>query len=157
MIYKNGDLLTVNSGIIVQGCNAQGVMGSGVAKLLKEKYPSCFQNYITDLNSGHRLGDVSWSSANSLSVYSPDDLCIASGITQEFYGRDPNVQYVSYDAITDVFDEIFVVAKDLDRCVNMPKIGAGLGNGDWSIIENLIEESAQKSHFPQEKIFVWVL
>ena len=33
--YKKGDLLSVTKGIIAHGCNAQGVMGSGVALQIK--------------------------------------------------------------------------------------------------------------------------
>ena len=33
IIYKQGDLLECSEQVIVHGCNAQGVMGSGVAKV----------------------------------------------------------------------------------------------------------------------------
>jgi O-acetyl-ADP-ribose deacetylase (regulator of RNase III) len=152
MIYKKGDLLSVTTGIIAHGCNAQGVMGSGVAKLLRAKYPHCFINYLNDLYREFWLGSVSWSKH-----FTTPDVAIASCITQEFYGRDPNVRYVSYDAISDAFDDVFREAKKLDWIVNMPKIGAGLGNGDWFIIERLIEESARKANFDTDKIIVWEL
>ena len=42
---KLGDICSVNSGIIVHGCNAQGVMGSGVAKAIRLKYPQVFEDY----------------------------------------------------------------------------------------------------------------
>ena len=43
--YKNGDLLNVTEGIILHGCNGQGVMGAGVAKAIKMKYPEAFTAY----------------------------------------------------------------------------------------------------------------
>ncbi len=37
--YVSGDIRCVSSGIIVHGCNAQGVMGSGVALALRTTWP----------------------------------------------------------------------------------------------------------------------
>lgn len=156
MIYKKGNLLDVNTGIIVHGCNAQGVMGAGVAKLLKEKYPDCFKNYVQDLDFGHGLGNVSW-----CWLYCGDsherNVCIASCITQEFYGRDPDTRYVSYDAIDDCFYTVFAEASECGWDVHMPKIGAGLGGGDWKIIETIIETAAAKHGVGSNKIFIWEL
>ena len=55
---KLGDICSVNSGIIVHGCNAQGVMGSGVAKAIRLKYPQVFEDYKNFKNQfGLELGD----------------------------------------------------------------------------------------------------
>jgi O-acetyl-ADP-ribose deacetylase (regulator of RNase III) len=43
--YKKGNLLEVKEGIITHGVNCQGVMGSGVALAIKQKYPSAFYSY----------------------------------------------------------------------------------------------------------------
>lgn len=43
--YKKGNLLDVTKGIIMHGCNCQGVMGSGVALAVKRKYPLAFDRY----------------------------------------------------------------------------------------------------------------
>lgn len=37
------NLLDISHGIIAHGCNAQGVMGAGVAKQIKIKYPTAFE------------------------------------------------------------------------------------------------------------------
>ena len=42
MKIKHGDILSVANGIIVHQVNAQGVMGSGLAKQIREKYPMAF-------------------------------------------------------------------------------------------------------------------
>ena len=132
-------------------------MQSGVAKLLKDAYPDCFKNYEIDLLRGYGLGNVSWTYLYSSPESISRDLVIASCITQEFYGRDPDVRYVSYDAVSDAFDVVFEQAKADNWVVNLPKIGAGLGNGDWFIIERLIIESARKYNFDQKNIIVWEL
>lgn len=130
--YRKGNLLDVTEGVIVHGCNAQGVMGSGVAKVIKDKYPDCYIRYkrcVTDSS----LGDVIW--------YSDDDedkLIIANALTQESYGRTPGARYVDYVALHKCFYNVFNSFHCESDCVNFPKIGAGLGGGSWEIIEQLI-------------------
>lgn len=132
--YRKGNLLDVTEGIIVHGCNAVGVMGSGVAKAIKDKYPGAYNTYKDDIDNGnYGVGDVSW--------WNKDydfGLIIASAITQEYYGRDPLVRYVNYVALSKCFDEIMGNAEYQNSVVYFPKIGAGLGGGDWNIIEQLI-------------------
>lgn len=130
MKYINGNLLDATSGIIVHGCNAQGVMGSGVAKAVKDKYPEAYQKYYAEYL--HGLLTPGW-----ISVYNPSRyLTIVSGITQEYYGRDKNVVYVDYDSLAEVFRKVKSIWPGVP--VHIPKIGAGLANGDWEIISRII-------------------
>lgn len=132
-----GNLLHATSGIIVHGCNAQGVMGSGVAKDMKETYPEAFLAYRKAYEEkGLRVGDIIW-----VKVKNDPLLMVANAITQEFYGRDTNRVYVSYPAIEEAFNAIGVAARKYSLDVHYPKIGAGLANGDWSIIEAIIQKS----------------
>lgn len=152
MNYLKGNLLTVQNGIIVHGCNAQGKMNSGVAKAIREKYPVVFEKYINDINNGLQLGGVSYCDV------SDDDnlLIVASAITQEFYGTDGK-KYVSYDAIDSAFKKVFQLAIVGDLSVYMPLIGSGLGGGCWEVISAIINESARIKNFPRERITVYEL
>lgn len=150
MNYVKGNLFDhVKSGIIVHSCNAQQVMGSGFAKEFKAKYPSAFEKYCRDLNKGYKLGDVSWGGY--------DNVTLASLIGQEFYGRDSDTIYTSYDAINKGLDEVFRVAKSNNLSVSMPKLGSGLGGGDWSIIEAIIKSTTRKNNFLENLITVYEL
>ena len=127
-----GNLLAAK-GIIVHGCNAQGVMGSGVAKAIREKWPVTFKKYREHYERyGSRLGAV-------IPVWVDVDTLVINGITQEFYGRDGK-RYVDYDAVRSVFKFTRGWAQEWNMPVNFPLIGCGLGGGDWQIIENIIEE-----------------
>lgn len=149
MNYVKGDLLTVELGVIVHGCNYQKVMGSGVAKVLRAKYPAMYTKYVNDLGDNLAMGEVSW--------YRVDDsLQVASAITQEFYGGDGQ-RYVSYDAIDKAFLEIFSTAKRYDMTVSMPALGAGLGGGSWEVISAIILDTAKKIKYPKELITVYEL
>jgi O-acetyl-ADP-ribose deacetylase (regulator of RNase III) len=139
--YVTGNLLEAPERYILHGCNAQGVMGSGVAKLLRDKEPAIFDRYreTYELQGNHLiLGQTIW-------VWTKDKIYI-NGITQEFYGREPGHVYVSYDAISGVIASIndrarAIPAMKIDA-VAMPLIGAGLAQGDWNIISQLIEEGS---------------
>lgn len=132
IIYKTGDLLGVVEGVIIHGCNAQGVMGSGVALAIKNKYPDAYRAY-KDFESKHGL------KLGSISIRKVDtNLRIANAITQEFYGNDPVLQYVSYGALHLAFEKLHKHFP-LEVPFHFPKIGAGRGNGDWLVISQLIE------------------
>lgn len=145
IIYKQGSMFSHEFPedqtwyAFAHGCNAQGVMGSGVATQIKNLFPTAYQRYKeVHKKYGLHLGSYvdDWEGR----------AVVFNMITQKYYGRDKSVVYVSYEAITECF-------KDLDRCaaafiggnppqVVMPKIGAGLANGDWNIIEKIIEENS---------------
>ena len=134
--YIKGDLMTTDTRHIIHGCNAQGVMGSGVAKLIRDKYPSAYTVYNDVYNNkGLELGEIVVSLQN-------DGKVIHNAITQKNFGRDASVVYVSYWAIAEVFRKIdsFGVKE-----IAMPMIGAGLANGDWNVISAIIENTLQKT------------
>jgi O-acetyl-ADP-ribose deacetylase (regulator of RNase III) len=127
--YIEGSLLDSEEFVIAHGCNAQGVMKSGVAKAIRERYPFVYNDYKNwEKRHALRLGDVI-TSGNF-------DRIILNIISQEYYGRDPSVVYVSYDAIAKAVGRIN--AMGLTR-VAFPKIGAGLANGNWNIIASILE------------------
>lgn len=130
--YVKGDLLQTEVKHIIHGCNSHGVMGSGVAKVLREKYPKAYQDYNDAYNSyGLALGD------NIVSVQD-DGKVIHNAITQKDYGRRDDRVYVSYWAIAEVFRKINSWGV---KEVALPKIGAGLANGDWNVISAIIENT----------------
>lgn len=136
IIYKVGDCLEGPEPWVLHGCNAQGVMGSGVALAVKTKYPSAYRAYIASKqHSGMRLGVVTYAVQQSGKT-------IFNGITQQYYGRDGK-RYVDYDAVTEVIAAMDHYAKEQGQGwsidVAMPKIGAGLGGGDWDTIAEIIE------------------
>lgn len=121
-----GDMFTQTLGqrcLIVHGCNAQGVMGSGVAAIVKKLYPEAYKWYKTTQKlSGLKLGHI-----NITSTSTP--VHVGNAITQEFYGRDGK-QYVSYDAVVLAMQAAATWAKNHDMPVHLPLIGGGLGGGD---------------------------
>ena len=132
--YVTENLLKYSEGILLHGCNAKGVMGSGVAKAIRAKYPIAYEVYHkTFKDDGLDLGDIVYVEINKY-------LWIANGITQASYGRT-GAQFIDYDAINSVMININAFAKKHGiKTVAMPLIGAGLGGGSWTTISGIIED-----------------
>jgi O-acetyl-ADP-ribose deacetylase (regulator of RNase III) len=143
IIYRTGDLLEAPEHIICHGCNAQGKMGAGIAVAIRKRYPKAFEDYRALYEAqGNRLelGQVVFAEC-------PDGRVVIDAVTQEFYGRDPSIVYVSYDAIRTAIRRIdawMAARKSAEvESVAFPKIGAGLANGDWDVIAQIIEDEAR--------------
>lgn len=119
--------------LVVHGCNAQGVMGSGVAKYVKDNFPSAYYEYLRHHEEhGLKLGEV-------IPALVLPGRWVLNAITQEFYGRDPGRVYVDYQAIEIAFSRVRQFAESNNiATINYPKIGAGLGGGDWTRISSII-------------------
>lgn len=138
IVEKIGNLMHVKIGHIVHGCNAQGVMGSGVALAVKQTYPLAYQHYIIQHNTvGLKLG-------KAYSVVVSSELIVWNAITQDNFGYGK--RQVSYDAIQTCFEEVNSYIRgsgveDRYANVHIPMIGAVRGGGNWNIIRTIIEET----------------
>ena len=156
MKYITGNLLDITRGIIVHGCNCHGVMGSGVARAIRDKYPSVFNAYQDRFfRHGLYLGTTQFVMHDSTpyqdrrgllwwaSYELPTELVICNAMTQHDYGPDGS-RYVDYDAISSCFFQVAMAAKKLDLPIYLPLIGAGLGGGSWAEISRRIEQATQR-------------
>ena len=140
--YKKGDLLEAmrcgEVDHIIHGCNSLGVMGSGIAKQIREEYPDCFELYK---NSELVLG--------RFSHFLNDEASIFNLITQaNFHPR--TIRHVDYEALATGLNKIN--KQWAGSHFGLPKIGAGLGGGDWNVIEAII-----KSEMKDCKVTIYTL
>lgn len=127
--------------ILVHGCNAQGVMGSGIAKQIRERYPKAYEEYRKFCLGV--FGDVDDPLGCIVPVQTKGRVII-NAVTQRYYGRERDIVYVSYDAVDSCMKYIDKLYEGYLEPVpiGMPKIGAGLGNGHWPVIAEIIEYRA---------------
>lgn len=136
--YIEGDLIEIAKegwvDAIAHGCNCQNVMGAGVAKQIKEHFPEAYEK-DTEFHQKNlvQLGKVSYA------YHKVVPLLICNMYTQDKYGT--NKQQVDYNALRSCFYSLnFKMKATFDRPIlAIPRIGAGLGGGDWEIIEALID------------------
>lgn len=70
--------------VFFHGCNAQGEMGAGIARIVKEKWPEQvfhpYQSHCSQTADRNLVGKVLWTPVG-------EHLMVANGITQRWYGR----------------------------------------------------------------------
>jgi O-acetyl-ADP-ribose deacetylase (regulator of RNase III) len=155
--YRHADATRAPERLFLHGCNAHGVMNSGIAKAVREKWPLSFRVYnmiwkdLCDQGEPHLpLGEVYWTverhdGSNESPLYHwrifnrPETMIVANCITQRDYGRDPKRVYVDYDAVARCLKKINALAIAYNiPAIAMPRIGCGLANGSWDRIEPLV-------------------
>lgn len=143
-----GDALAAPQGVIVHGCNCQGVMGGGIARTVRERYPTAYKVYRDKYESevepgsqrftGLKLGEIT-------SVQVDVNKFIVNANTQDNHGT--HRRQVDYEAVARCFEKVNFLAYELSKeagfmlPIIFPQIGAGLGGGNWKIIEAIIDET----------------
>lgn len=58
-IIRDGDVFDATEPVIVHQVNCMGVMGSGIAKAIKERYPDHYKYYkkVCSIVDNHKIGD----------------------------------------------------------------------------------------------------
>ena len=138
MKHKRGNLLDeVKTGIILQQVNAQGVMGSGFAKQIRQKWPTVWEVYSNNVTGGSETY-TSQSMGMVIPVMVEPGLFVVNLVAQQFYGKDFK-RYTSYDALDNCLRTVAKFNKTDNLPIHHPLIGCGLGGGDWDIVLTIIE------------------
>lgn len=135
--YIKGNLLDSDCDYICHQVNCQGVMGSGIAKQIRERWPEVYERYREcyeqSNNPYYQLGSVDVVKLNN------DIRSVINIYSQSDYGYDGG-RYTSYDAFSDALYFIKLKVHE-NNTIGFPKnIGCGLGGGNWKVISALIEE-----------------
>lgn len=152
LVYKRADVFEVvestTDWILAHGVSCQGVMGAGVAKDVKMRYPHAFSMYLDCISQVDSQGyhDVQrykmlMGSVKFAKVDKKKRGYVANCFTQEQYGRDKSVVYLSYDALYHSLREVArfsLYEKHLN--IYMPLIGCGYANGSERIVRAVFAE-----------------
>lgn len=126
--YKTGDLLQADEFAIAHGCNAQGLMGAGVARLVRGTYPEVYEEYSRACRSGaFRLGTAQAVWTDPM-VHGQDRL-VYNLCTQTLPGAHatPWGIFLSFGNMVEDAN-----VRGIDT-VAIPRIGAGIGGLDWEL------------------------
>lgn len=143
VIIKEGNVFDSDADIICHQVNCQGVMGSGVAKEVRERFPNVYEEYHTycEANKDHpgRMLGV----AQMVPVDEKGSRWIINCFGQNSYGYDGK-QYTSVGALMEAFQEVAKFAKMTGTKVAMPyKIGCVRGGADWETVKKIIDVTFQ--------------
>ena len=121
MIEIKGDLFAASHKIIGHGVNLEGVMGAGVAKLIKEKYPEAYSDYRDAIKENDLTpGGV------QVSATFGDKLIVHMG-TQEFAGAEASLPLIIQSAMVTLYTAL-ELGEDV---VAIPRLGCGIGGLLW--------------------------
>jgi O-acetyl-ADP-ribose deacetylase (regulator of RNase III) len=135
----DGNVLDVTEGIIAHQTNCQGVMGSGVALAIRNKYPKVYEEYTKHCDQftpNQLLGTVQFVTVNP-------KLYVANVFGQDSFGAGR--RQTSYDATVDAWKILFDHAEFLDWSIYIPHLmGCALGGGNWYIYTSIIQSFQSK-------------
>lgn len=142
----NGDIFKCNDDVILHQVNCQGVMGSGIALDIKQRYPNVFDEYkkVCDENKLPRHSLLKSKLLGEILVCSKGESegkYIVNLFSQDRYGNKGC--YTDYEALKKCLGK--VNAKFSGKCIAIPyKMACNRGGGDWNIVIKIIEEELKK-------------
>lgn len=133
-----GNILDTHCKLIAHGVNCQGVMGSGVAKALYEKWPEVKEDYLAYVNNYKTTADALL--GRVVPIKTTDNKIVYNCFTQQNYGYDGKQVYLSYEALHEVLLTLLICIENRNETeIAIPKIGCGLAGGNWEKVKELIE------------------
>lgn len=129
------DLLDSGADILVNAVNTQGIMGAGLAKQFKQRYPSMYAEYRKRCQLGLvRVGAID---AHVIEDESPGRVIIANFPTKQHW-RDPSkLQWIESGLVA--LRQITVESGA--RSIAVPPLGCGLGGLQWDEVSSRIIQS----------------
>jgi O-acetyl-ADP-ribose deacetylase (regulator of RNase III) len=126
------DILTVKKGIICHQVNCLGVMGAGLAFLIKKGFPRAYGDYMRHCDGNQRVGDVVIGEAEP-------GLWVAHLFGQASWrGEGCKTIYEAYPPM------LAMVARHAEQECNIAYvpygIGCGLAGGDWTKMLPILQE-----------------
>lgn len=150
--YTTGDLMGAKEIALAHGCNCQGAMGAGVARLVREWHPEVYVVYKAACDDGSfRVGSALpvWCAPSKAG----DRLVYNLG-TQRYPGANATPWGV-FLSFANMAEDAWVRGIDT---ISIPRIGAGIGGLNWdNDVLPAIEEALSRSTHPDLHIIIYDL
>lgn len=136
----SGDITTIECGIICQQVNCMGVMGSGLAKQIRDLFPNVYNEYKYLCDNTEVKMNLLGSIQVVKAVPNSKKLLVVNLFGQYSYGR--NGIHTNKDAFRKALKKLRSRSIELDmKQVYIPYgIGCGLGGETWENISKIIEQ-----------------
>ena len=150
--HFKGDIFKSDATAILHQVNCQGVMGSGVAKQVREKYPHVYRYYKAWCDDKHMNPKIDFHKSPLLGriqvVYTEEFRAgekpatvqaIVNLFAQDKYGRGGKC-YTDYEALKSCLQQVNKLFRGMT--VAIPYLmSCSRGGGDWNIVSRIIEET----------------
>lgn len=167
--YVKGDATRPQGGgdkILLHICNQEGGWGRGFVTAINQRWPEpeirversrSLPEYI--YRSQHAKGNSKLGDVHFVPMETKDgtNLWIVNMVAQDGYKSEKNPVPLSYVHLGRCLDEVRTFVDQMQKLgvglsVHCPKIGAGLGGGDWDLISNRL-----RVHLPEQAITIYEL
>jgi O-acetyl-ADP-ribose deacetylase (regulator of RNase III) len=137
LVYLESDLFTSPAQTLVNTVNTEGVMGKGVAKTFKQKYPEMFAEY-------KRLCDRKELRIGTLMLWRGADHWILNFPTKTTWRLPSRLSYVEegLKKFVDTHEDLGITS------ISFPPLGCGNGNLDWKNVKPLMERYLRDLSIP---------
>jgi hypothetical protein len=136
MVIYSMDILEAPRGILCQQCNCKGVMGAGLAKAYRDKWPRVYKHYSNAFLAGQlKLGKI-----QLVTVDERAPIIVANIMGQYDYGREKK-QYTHLHSVEIALKKVKYFRDTFQRApglnIYIPyKMGCSLGGAKW---EDMLE------------------
>lgn len=128
-IYE--DLFNLRVDALAHGCNTKGIMGDGIARQFKVRYPQMFIEYASYCSAGlFNPGDVHFYKSGN------DQPHVVNVATQTTPGGGARSDYIERGlvAVREMYKRWGI------KSLAIPKIGCGLGGLEWDEVNKIVEK-----------------
>jgi O-acetyl-ADP-ribose deacetylase (regulator of RNase III) len=137
LTYLYASLFDSPAQTLVNTVNTVGVMGKGIAKTFRERYPSMFKEY-------RKLCDQGDLDIGKLHLWKGDDHWVLNFPTKTTWRLPSKLQYIERGLETFVtnYERMGIVS------VSFPPLGCGNGNLNWTDVRPLMEKYLSAINIP---------
>ena len=142
----SGSIFDSDCQMLVNTVNCVGVMGAGLAKQFKERYPAYFDSYVEECRKGRiQTGQVSL--YHSLVKHYPP--VIVSFPTKQHWKESSKLIYIDKGLahLRSTLDAIQKNDEFQDISIAIPPLGCGLGGLFWPDVLDLIHDHFEGTEF----------
>ena len=152
VVYKECDIFESGADVICHQVNCQGIMGSGLAKQVRERYPSVYKEYESWCNiykPEELLGKSQFVPLVPISEvangnYQQGDLMGIINIFGQLYYGYTGECYTDYEALRHAFQNLRKFCKTFlyNPVIAFPyKLGCARSCADWEVVKEMIEDT----------------
>ena len=133
IVYVSGNILEAKTEVITNAVNCVGVMGAGLAKQFKDKYPEMFKDY----REACRYKELFPGQIHVYKIHSTSPpFYIFNFPTKKDWRNPSKIEYIEKGLNT----MRKVLSTTNIKSISIPKLGCGLGGLKWSDVNLLIKK-----------------
>lgn len=143
-----GDIFKCEGDILVHQTNCQRAMGSGIADIIKKKYPIIYTEFLKTTDKYGKGSEKLLGVVDIVQVNGQNETYIANLYGQLFFGNSfkTKICYTKYHAVEKGLKEIEKFARENNISVKIPyKMSSNLAGGDWNKILGTITDIFENS------------